>query len=298
MFGSQILDVVIGLVYVYLILGLVCTVANEVIARIFALRARTLEAGIQNMLEGKSPHGQTEWVELLYIHPLIKSLYKKGRFDQRLGRPGGPSYIPPRNFALALFDTLLPTAEATRPKTIQEMLQLIATLPDSQTKRALQLLVDEAGDDLKQARLNVEQWFNDAMERVSGWYKRKIQLIALVVALLISVGANADTLAMTNSLYRDPTLRASMVAAAEEIARQPELKANPDVAQTLQNLQLIGWSASDRPSRREALGWWTSKIFGLFVTTLAVSQGAPFWFDVLKKLINLRSSGKPTEEPA
>jgi hypothetical protein len=36
-----------------------------------------------------------------------------------------------------------------------------------------------------------------------------------------------------------------------------------------------------------------AKAFGLFISILAVSMGAPFWFDMLSKFVNIRSAGKP-----
>jgi hypothetical protein len=36
---------------------------------------------------------------------------------------------------------------------------------------------------------------------------------------------------------------------------------------------------------------WALKIFGILITGIAAAQGAPFWFDVLKKLINIRMTG-------
>ena len=52
------------------------------------------------------------------------------------------------------------------------------------------------------------------------------------------------------------------------------------------------------------LGWdgwpdgftnWISTALGLFLTSAAVALGAPFWFDSLSKLANLRNAGpRPT----
>lgn len=48
------------------------------------------------------------------------------------------------------------------------------------------------------------------------------------------------------------------------------------------------------PSQGE--GW--LKGFGMLLTALAAMQGAPFWFDLLKKIVNVRSSGaNPAEKP-
>jgi hypothetical protein len=93
MFGSNVLEVAIGLVFVYLLLSLLCSTINEqVIARFFALRAKTLEEGITNMLA--TPQGK-ELVNQLYENPLIKGLSQ----NAASGKPRKPSYIP-RNSAI------------------------------------------------------------------------------------------------------------------------------------------------------------------------------------------------------
>jgi hypothetical protein len=41
------------------------------------------------------------------------------------------------------------------------------------------------------------------------------------------------------------------------------------------------------------------KIFGILITAMAARQGAPFWFDLLKRLVNVRSTGpNPAEKEA
>ena len=83
LFGSGILEVAISVIFVYLLLSLVCSVLNESIARILALRADTLEAGIRNLLNDPAGQGLAEQ---FYGHPLIKGLARQGWFDQKLGR--------------------------------------------------------------------------------------------------------------------------------------------------------------------------------------------------------------------
>jgi hypothetical protein len=82
-FGSSILEVGIGMVFVYLMVSLVCTAANEALASFFAWRAENLKQGIRNLLDG--PGSQSEWLNKLYAHPLVRGLYRNER---------GPSYIP------------------------------------------------------------------------------------------------------------------------------------------------------------------------------------------------------------
>jgi hypothetical protein len=54
---------------------------------------------------------------------------------------------------------------------------------------------------------------------------------------------------------------------------------------------------------RAPMRWWrgaeiVSKLVGFLLTAFALSLGAPFWFDTLNKLINIRTAGRaPDEKP-
>ena len=92
MLNSSILDVVIGLAYVYLILSLIVSAANEMFTSVLRWRARTLKAGITELLDA-------ELAGRFYAHPLIA----------KLGAPRrDPSYLPARTFSLALLDVAVP----------------------------------------------------------------------------------------------------------------------------------------------------------------------------------------------
>jgi len=138
--GLPALDVAIGLSFIFLLLSLLASAVQEFIAGIFGLRARTLERGLRNMLagdDGSKPSGNAApgpagtLVEDLYLHPLIRPLYKEGiglgarRDGRRL-----PSYIAPRSFALALVDTLAPGIAGTNadgtPKAAKDIWAVLA----------------------------------------------------------------------------------------------------------------------------------------------------------------------------
>jgi hypothetical protein len=189
-------------------------------------------------------------------------------------------------------------------------------LPEGHTKETLLVLVDktrrEAAAIEHQAeafRKNLEGWFNNAMERVGGWYKRWTQRVLLCLATLVVVASNADTVMLIERLSKDNVLRASIVAAAQDAV---ESQSGADVSaqsQTVlkaaENLKLpVGWSLDPgdpgyfRPPELSwnYTGWAFYKIFGLFISILAVTLGAPFWFDTLSKFVNLRSAGTPPGE--
>src|SRR5437762_14039335 len=116
MFGSDILEIAIGMIFVYLLLSLICSAASELIEGLFKNRATDLERGIRQLLN--DPNG-TGLVRKLYDHPLVSGLFK-GTYDPGKIKDGAyqrgstlPSYIPARNFALALMDVVLPAKPAT-----------------------------------------------------------------------------------------------------------------------------------------------------------------------------------------
>lgn len=294
MFGSLAIEIAISLSLLYLLLGLMCSVLNEWVAGVLNMRAKNLWDGVRNLLYDSEGTGLAKQ---LYDHALVKNLGKAGAL---------PSYVPSRNFALALFDLVAPVKDSTTTRTIQDIRNAIADIPNPQVKSALVALIDEAGDDLKKARENVERWYDDAMDRVSGWYKRKTQVFILLWALAVTLSVNADTILIANTLAHDATLRASLVAMAEATAKEPLPQDAEGTTERVQQMSSeikklglpIGWSsdAKDPTSVPAGIGGWALKIIGLSLTAIAVSLGAPFWFDVLNKLINIRSAGKQPEK--
>ena len=148
MFSSGVLDVAIGLSFVYLLLSLICTVVNEWLAGVLRLRARTLKKGISHLLESGLRTSGLE--RALYDHPLVRALDTPGYLGARSGRP---SYIPARTFALALLDVL--------PKTDKGALDMGAG-------RAFAALSRGAGESPEVLQQRIENWFDDSMDRVSG----------------------------------------------------------------------------------------------------------------------------------
>jgi len=168
-------------------------------------------------------------------------------------------------------------------------------------------LIDDAEDDITKFRSNMETWFNDAMARVSGWYKRKTQLIIFFLATVVTVLSNADTIQIVRTLSNDSALREALVAQAQEFAKQDANKTLIP-SQTLQPLQSPSERIKQTMSELGKLGiplaWdvmpkgteWVGKVFGLLLTVCALSLGAPFWFDMLKKVVNIRAAGTSPAE--
>lgn len=287
MFGSAILDTAIGMVFVFLVLSLICGIVQELIATVFSWRAATLRTGVQQMLGDAKFAGLAKQV---YEHPLITALMKPGPTGA-----GGklPSYIPSRTFALALLDLMDPNGALRQSG--EKGQALVAKIADPKLQAIARALVSDASASLESVRHNLEDWFDDAMARASGWYKRRAQIVTLAIGLAVSIGFNVNTIAVFSTLWKDPTVRAAIV---EQAAALQASQAGGDSALSVAGLQQqmrelalpIGWRLRDDGSvdlsefgYRAILGW----IIGAF----AVAVGSQFWFDLLGKVLSLRSAG-------
>lgn len=234
--------------------------------------------------------------------------------------------------ALVQFRTGLAVMSVTHPDVKQAIEALISEIEE---------LSQQAESTLQMMRSNIEDWFNSSMDRLSGWYKRRAQILAFIIGMTIAVLVNVDSMQLATQLWRDPSVRQALAAQADAFANQnPNGVPNPDAGQLLAlNMQInqlnipVGWIGTglqadssggvplgdgsqklctffpdssvdlfgvhignkcypiiNTPTFTDPTGW-LMKLIGLLLTGLAAAQGAPFWFDILKNLVNVRSTG-------
>lgn len=288
MFGSAVIDVAIGLVFVYLLLSFIVTAIQELIETAVKLRAAHLAKGVQKLLG-------SDKAREFFEHPFIEDISPDKWFGKGTRKP---SYIASQTFAAAVLDIIV-KADIANPRTVAEVQAGINTIQNPKVRQSLTVLLEECQRDLSKFSEGLENWFNSQMDRVSGWYKRKVQMITITIGLLIAMGINADSLSIVKRLSNDSALRNSLVAQAQEIAKQPISRSGDEniaaIETRINKVEGLGlpfaigwWKGKDRFPWESAPGW--------LLTGFAVSLGAPFWFDMLNKVISIRSSGKsPTE---
>src|SRR5215203_2142461 len=309
------LDVAIGLVFVYFILSLVCSGVNEAIASWARWRAQDLERGLWELLE--DPQQGSAALEQLKAHPLIRPMLNPASktrataatapaahptFHLKTNRKTDfPSYLPSRTAITALLGLEQEAVAVAKSEDVRDALRKIDksidAIPSEPVRRALTALLHSAQGDSVAFRRSAEQWFDDHMERVSGWYRRRIQRVLWILAFVTVFALNADTLQMAKRMWVEPSVRAALVSQATAASET----ANP--ATELNSLSVpLGWHLAT--SRNDPQGFpfyeqpsmvWSllSKLLGLMLTVVAVTFGAPFWFDTLSKLGRLRNSGAP-----
>lgn len=293
MFGSEILEVALGLTFIYLVFSLLLTSIQELIETRLKTRAKTLEEGIRQLL---ADPGGKDLATAFYSDPLIDALYSGAYAGAGTKTRNLPSYIPAQTFSAVLL-SLHNAGELAKDCRVGQVLDRINNL---------------TGGDLAKTRKELEDWFDGAMERVSGTYKRKTQVRVLIVATILTVCINVNTLAIVQSLMADNALRAAVAAQAEATA-----KATPPVAQSQQAVKAriseikqlgvpLGWDRPQQEAFMETVsnsGGWFSALLGLSqillgwgATIAAISLGAPFWFDALNKIMVVRATVKPFEK--
>lgn len=307
MFGSQILEVAIGMIFIFLLVSIICSSVREGIEALLKTRAAYLAHGIKELLHDPKLTGIAKSI---YEHPLINGLSSGNDSPDKKSSisflsAGGtlPSYIPAKNFAVALMDIAVRgqmTNEASSAPnspivSLGSIRANIQNIGNPAIQRVMLTAIDSAQGDFNKAQANIEEWYNSGMDRVAGWYKRKTQWILFWIALAISIGLNVNTLTIANYLYKNDDARVSIVETAEGVSKKGEIPTSIEARSEFNKLELpIGWSDRTLPTTGERFGW-IALLFGWLLTAFAASMGAPFWFDMLNKVIRIRSTIKPAE---
>lgn len=287
----RMLDVIIGLVFVFTVLSLVCSAIAEGIEALAKRRGRYLEAGLKRLLAADG----SSYVAQFNGHPLIRAFSDPAKKR--------PSYVPPRSFALAVLDVLAKSDRARK-----EAVTEIDRLPDDALGNAVRALARQANGNMDELVRSIERWFDDAMDRVASAYRRGTHGILIALGLVVAGVLNADAVNIATMLAIDPALRQSVVETALKTSganSDPQGSSSGSTKtaaaaaiEQLQGLSLpIGWSgekmSKDLRGLPESASAWLSKVLGILVTGFALSMGAPFWFDVLNKVARLRTAVKP-----
>jgi hypothetical protein len=231
-----------------------------------------------------------------------------------------PSYISAKSISGAVIDLLVPDAAGeTTMSTIQKSLdQLPQDLPFT---RSLRSLATNAADDITKFRTSIESWYDDHMDRVSGWYKRHVAKITITVGAILVILLNINTINIGRTLYSN-----SVVGTAVSTVATHNRTCHAGDTQCLATLQTdlaaaanaglpIGWpKVSACLEKGVSCNWWQQRgilnpkgssgwqlvlvIIGFLLTILALTPGAQFWFGLLVKLGAIRSTGPKPATPA
>lgn len=345
---SAFLEVIISLAFIFGIFSVLVSAASELIMSMWAQRGRTLWHAIRGLLPGDD---NNDVANAFLRHPLVQGMGAAehdprnsnavGRMVLRAQtadtgngtRAAFPSYLSPGVFA----DTIMHLLRSgdIRHGTVSrdaDLPTLIADVKNDQLRQTLQTLHDSSMDSGVPFHLRLQGWFNDSMDRATGWYRRTSHIVLFLVGFVLAVWCNVDTIRIIATLASDPTLRKGLADRAAAFA-QTEI----DKTATMKPATMAGPSDNDQPpmaipvqvtSQDELrykmdqynaamsqlnglgipLGWGKREIAyvialpflaipGWLLSALAASMGANFWFQALGNLVRLRVAGeKPTQQ--
>ena len=200
MFGSDILDIAIGLVLVYLLMSLIMTAVQETVTAILKQRGANLRSALLQLMQG-----DTALLDAFYQHPLVAALY-----EGELRQPGWlrrganyPSYIPREICAAAVRD--LSQQQFAGTSALKGILDSVQTV---------------AGLDVQAQQRQLEIWYDAAMDRASGWYKRHTQKVLFVIGLLTALLMNVNSVTIAQYLALNPQQRELVVALAQKASAE------------------------------------------------------------------------------
>jgi len=267
-------DVVIGLVFIFLLYSMLATIIQEIIATKLSFRSKILQKAILRMLEDGKTTTFSPFFDVLkgfyqlifrsntlkgkrfgtafYTHPLIKYLTEDNWFSK-------PAYLNSKNFSKVIIDLLHGIEPNLQGYNILKIKDSVDTglLTDNlktndpansanqnykeqnntaQSQRAidinpetqlfLQSLLAESQGDIEKFKVLLEKWFDDTMDRATGWYKRYTQYILLIIGFVLAVTFNVDSIAIYKILSKDKAAREQLVQMA--IASKDKFKSEVD----------------------------------------------------------------------
>lgn len=348
-----ILDLVIGLFFIYFVFSVICTSIVEGLSQLLRWRSETLEKWLIDLFNNESsktngsngkPASDGDKKNEGSSPKAGDSIDKSGNDNENLGtqlashdlirgltrRKRKPDYIPAHIFSSALFSLL-----SNGNKQPYDALKLKKAINDSPLNQGLKdyLLhaLEESQGSITLVRKRLETWFDHSMEGLIEFYKKQTRIWTFFIALAIAGFANVDTIVLAKYLYENPAQAAILAAVAEKevadstlykkvltsletIEKNVQGNNAPDsaisvVKQTKESIQQaqkqyhdlnatlkatglpLGWkgvSICDDENNCLAFLW---KLLGILLTAFALTLGAPFWFDMINKLVNIRSAG-------
>ena len=365
MLSSPIIDLAIGLTFVFGVTAALASLVTELISRLTGLRGAYLLIGLRELVDGGDSATNLTNVGQAYTDmrnlvqhgpapaagpapavtaallggPILGNQGVAGQLSSRkltLGKttktgqlPGMthdpaagrkwsqlrslPSYIPASSFADAVVDLIVPDPHGQTGMNVIE--QGIGNLPDpTPFKASLQALVTNANGDVGRFRASVEKWYDDHMDRVSGWYKRRVAKITLTFGALIVVLLNLNAVTIGRTLYTESAVSAAISTVAAKASCPGEK--SQDCLNSLEG-QIsaaaaaglpVGWgTVRDCTEPKAYCGWWEQRglwsrhggsgwqlavvLVGFLIMIFSVLPGAQFWFGLLSKLNALRATG-------
>lgn len=288
----QILEVVIGLIFVYYVLGSIVSLVTQWINESLETRGNALEKYLIKIVGDKKVGDLMSLPQLQALRPIR---YKN--FLSVLNSATEPKKIekvPVATLVDAYFD--LAGLTANTELNAEQLTTLINNLPDSDGKRAFIQWVNQGVTNLEDLRKRSTAYFSGLMEQAAATFRSNARSFVIMLSIGVTLVLGTDSIQLAQALWANAELRTLAVAKAEAVVQQEGTEVPiEDLLQELSDLTIkLGWWRTELPAAgTDAAGWlWfiVLKGAGLGLTAAAVSQGSSFWYDLLKKITTPASS--------
>lgn len=309
----QTLDVALGLSFIFFLFSVLVSTTSEMILSWTNARGKMLWKALSHLLP-QSGHGKgAQPLQDFVAHPLMASMHRHTAADASVAKDF-PSYLSNSQFSQVLMDLLETKGTEQKAETRWEIVQSgIKALPEA-AKGPLMALSRDAERNLLPGqepmsvfRILAGQWYDAMMDRTTGWYKRLTQVWNFGVGLVLAVACNLNVMAITRALSTNDELRAAFVQKAEaSVKAQSDLAARMGVEESKGARAVFDEAVTELSDAGFPVGWnkttaaaWAKHPISTFFESLlgwlmagaAAALGAQFWFDLMKKIINMRGTG-------
>lgn len=285
---SQALEVAIGLIFVYYVLGSIVSLITQWINEAFETRGKSLERHLKKIVGDKHVD---EFVKLPQLEALRPIRYKNA-FSVLTSstEPKKIEKIPASTLVESYFDFVGLTA--TKEFQANELKELINAFPDSEGKQAMLKWVGQGVTNIEDLRRRTTMYFGGVMEQAAATFKANARSFVIMLSIAITLLLGTDSIQLAQTLWANAGLRALAVAKAEAVVQEEQVTEDniDDLIKQLGDLNIVrfGWWQTELPEASAGVGGWAMflvlKFLGLGLTAAAISQGSSFWYDLLKKV--------------
>jgi len=289
---SQALEVVIGLIFIYYVLGSIVSLVTQWINESLETRGKALEKYLIKIVGDKQLGDLVRLPQLQALRPIR---YKN--FLSVFGAATEPKMIEKIPVAV-LVDSYFDLIGLTSNKdlNLMQLAELVDKLPDSEGKQAFIQWIRQGVTNVDDLRKRTTAYFTGMMAQASATFTSNARSFVILLSVGVTILFGTDSIQLAQTLWTNAELRALTAAKAEMVVQQEGADATiDDLIKELGDLTIkIGWWQTERPAAgADAMTWATFimlKVLGLGLTAMAVSQGSSFWYDLLKKITSPTTS--------
>lgn len=281
----QILEVAVGLVLIYYILGSIVSTVTQMVNESLETRGVALERYLRR-IAGDKTLDLTNLPQIKALRPIRYTnwwnVFGAGTAEKKLER------VPVETLVEAFFDLTGLTSKGSL--SASELTTLVGKLPESEGKQALLGWINEGVTAISDLRDRTSDFFGGMLGQASMTFKARARSFVIMLSIAVTLLFGVDTIQVAKDLWTDAGLRTIAAQQAHIATAQGETA--PDINALIDQLSALsfrfGWLRTPKTGLPASTGDWLSfvglKLAGLGITATAVSQGSSFWYDLLKKL--------------